>query len=141
MYMLTIVTDTYSRTDSGKSWRTKPDETKTETFSWDATPETIGDLNPGGRQRHRKITDPDTLSWFRRLGGSEHAVRSYTPVGYIVTRLVSTNPDRTVRIVRRFRITDLVMCAEGGCINDDNPGRPICRTCDDDPNVSALYAD
>ena len=30
-------------------------------------------------------------------------------------------------------------CAEGGMPNDDNPGRPICRTCDDDPNVAALY--
>lgn len=31
------------------------------------------------------------------------------------------------------------MCAEGDHVNDDNPGRPICRTCDDDPNVAALY--
>lgn len=31
------------------------------------------------------------------------------------------------------------MCAEGDAINDDNPGRPICRTCDDDPGVSILY--
>lgn len=30
-------------------------------------------------------------------------------------------------------------CAEGGHINDDNDGRPICRTCDDDPNIAALY--
>jgi len=30
-------------------------------------------------------------------------------------------------------------CAEGGHINDDNPGRPICKTCDDDPNVAALH--
>ena len=31
------------------------------------------------------------------------------------------------------------MCAEGEHVNDDNPGRPICRTCDDDPAVAALY--
>lgn len=32
------------------------------------------------------------------------------------------------------------LCAEGdGIVNDDNPGRPICRTCDDDPTVSARY--
>lgn len=30
-------------------------------------------------------------------------------------------------------------CAEGGHVNDDNPGSPICRTCDDDPNVEAIY--
>lgn len=34
---------------------------------------------------------------------------------------------------------DFPECAEGGAVNDDNPGRPICRTCDDDPNISALY--
>lgn len=105
MYTLTVTTETYSRTESGKSWRSQPDETATETFSWEPTPETLGDLNPSGRQRHRNITDPDTLAWYRRLGGAEYAVRSYTPVGFIVTRLTSTNPDRTVRKVRRFRIT------------------------------------
>jgi hypothetical protein len=32
------------------------------------------------------------------------------------------------------------MCAEGdGMVNDDNPGRPICATCDDDPAIAALY--
>lgn len=92
--MLTITTETYSRTDSGKSWRSKPDETRTETMPW----------RDRGEDVHRKITCSDTLRWFRRLGGSETAERSYTPVGYIVTRLTSTNPDRTVRIVRKFRI-------------------------------------
>ena len=105
MYMLTITTDTYSRTESGKSWRTQPDETQTETMPWHPTPERIGDVAQSGEDKHRKITAPDTLSWFRRIGGSEYAERSYTPVGFIVTRLVSSNPDRTVRKVRRFRVT------------------------------------
>jgi hypothetical protein len=33
MYMLTITTETYSRTESGKSWRSKPDETETESLT------------------------------------------------------------------------------------------------------------
>ena len=117
MYMLTITTETYSRTESGKSWKSKPDETTTETMPWDhrdysnSATSAVGMLPSGGRQsgedKHRKITDSDTLQWFRRIGGSEHAERSYTPVGFIVTRLVSSNPDRTVRKVRRFRITDV----------------------------------
>lgn len=110
MYTLTIETATHSRTESGKGWRTKPDTVETETLPWyrrDMTPDRIGDLAPYGEDKHRKITEADTLAWFRRIGGSEYAVRSYTPVGYIVTRLISTNPDRTVRKVRRFRITDV----------------------------------
>jgi hypothetical protein len=108
MYMLTITTETYSRTESGKSWRSKPDETETESLPWywrDVVPRETH--SQSGEDTHRNITDPDTLRWFRRCGGSEYAERSYTPAGYIVTRLVSTNPDRTVRIVRRFRITNV----------------------------------
>lgn len=104
MHMLTIITSTYSRTESGKSWRTQPDETTTETMPWDRRDVTDGSQH--GEDKHRKITADDTLRWFRRIGGSEHAVRSYTPVGFIVVRQVSCNPDRTVRKVRRFQITD-----------------------------------
>lgn len=107
MYLLTIITETYSRTESGKSWRSQPDTTETETMPWDVTPEYIGNVAQSGEDKHRKITGTDTLKWFRRWGGAEHAVRSYTPVGFIVTRLTSTNPDRTVRKVRRFRIEDV----------------------------------
>lgn len=103
MYMLTITTETYSRTESGKSWRSQPDETTTEILPWDRR-----DANgaQSGEDMHRKITGTDTLRWFRRLGGSEYAERSHTPVGYIVTRLVSMSPSRTVRKVCKFRITD-----------------------------------
>lgn len=104
MYMLTITTETYSRTESGKSWRSQPDETETVTLPWDRR-DVAPDANYG-KHMHRNITSDDTLKWFRRLGGSEYAERSYTPVGFIVTRLVSTNPDHTVRKVRRFRITE-----------------------------------
>lgn len=114
MYTLTIDTETYSRTESGKSWRSRPDETTTETLPWHRTDPDPADptgqawitREHWGEDVHRKITSDDTLKWFRRIGGAEHAVRSYTPVGFIVTRLVSTNPDRTVRRVRRFRIAD-----------------------------------
>lgn len=108
MYMLEIITETYSRTESGKSWRTNPDETETKTLPWYLRDVPFDpDYMAWGSDMHRKITSDDTLRWFRRLGGSEYAERSYTPVGYIVTRLTSTDPSRTVRKVRRFRITDV----------------------------------
>jgi hypothetical protein len=107
MYVLTITRESYSRTDSGKSWRSKPDETEIESFPWFGGDFASLSGERYGEDVHHKITDSDTLWWFRRIGGSEHAERSYTPVGYIVTRLVSTNPDRTLRIVRKFRITDV----------------------------------
>ena len=93
MYTLTTTKATYSRTDSDLSWRAQPDEVETETAPWD-------------EDRHRKMTGNDTLQWFRRMGGSEYAERSYTPVGYIVTRLVSANPGRTVRVVRKFTVSE-----------------------------------
>ena len=104
MYMLTVVSETYSRTASGKSWRAQPDETSTETFPWDRRD---ADGKRHGEDVHRSITEEDTLAFFRRLGGSERGERAYTPVGYIVTRQTSTNPDRTIRRVRKFRITDV----------------------------------
>lgn len=96
MYMLTITCEVYSRTESGKSWRSKPDTAESETLPW----------YRHGEDVHRKTTSDETLAWFRRIGASEYAERSYTPVGYIVTRLISTSPDRTVRVVRKFRISD-----------------------------------
>lgn len=115
MHVLTITKETYSRTDSGKSWRSKPDEIETESLPWhhqepdpsDPTGAAWITHDRWGEYVHKIITEDGTLGFFRRLGGSEHAVRSYTPVGYIITRLVSSNPRRTVRIVRKFRITDV----------------------------------
>lgn len=103
MRTLTITTETYTRTESGRSWRSRPDYVDVESLPWDYRDTEAGQQS--GEDKHRKITENDTLRWFRRLGGSEYAERSYTPVGYIVTRLVSTNPDRTVRVVRKFKIT------------------------------------
>ncbi len=40
--------------------------------------------------------------FFRRLGGSEHLTRSYTPHGYQVIEIISKSPDRDKKTVRRF---------------------------------------
>ena len=87
MRQFTFKQSTYSRTDSGKSWRSQPDEVETKTVS---------------EEFHRNMTSDDTLKFFRRLGGSETVTREYTAWGYIVCRVVSTNPDRTIKHVREF---------------------------------------
>lgn len=102
MYMLTMTKETYTRTDSGKGWRSKPYLTETDTRPWRDTERGAR----SGQEIHNNITNADTLRFFRRLGGTEYAERGYTPVGYIVTRLVSTSPDGETRIVRTFKITE-----------------------------------
>lgn len=51
---------------------------------------------------HRNITNKDTLSFFRRLGGYERNDKDYTARGYAVVQNTSISPDRTQKIVRKF---------------------------------------
>ena len=51
---------------------------------------------------YKRIVDANTLRWFRRLGGSETAQRSHTCRGYLVTKLISRNPDRDTKVIRTF---------------------------------------
>jgi hypothetical protein len=57
-------------------------------------------------RQYNNITNDDTLKWFRRLGGSETATRSYTSRGYNVTKLISTSPDKSTRVIREFNFID-----------------------------------
>lgn len=52
-------------------------------------------------------TNDDTLSWFRRLGGTETAQKSYTSYGYTCYRLASTSPDRQNKTIREFQFVCL----------------------------------
>jgi|TARA_R100000084_G_C4505134_1_gene79921 hypothetical protein len=53
--------------------------------------------------QYRNITSNDTLKWFRRLGGSETAQRSYTCRGYNITKLTSISPDKQSKTIRQFK--------------------------------------
>ena len=55
------------------------------------------------RERYEFITKPETLKWFRSLGGTENAERSYTCRGYNITRLTSTSPDKQIKVIREFK--------------------------------------
>lgn len=88
-YTITMTQETYSPTDSGKRWRSKPDDVHTETLT---------------EEQYKNMVNVDTMKFFRSIGGSETASRGYTSMGYNVVRLVSCNPDRTVKKVREFDI-------------------------------------
>ena len=57
------------------------------------------------QKQHGLATSKETLQWFRRLGGSETAQREYTCAGYLVTRLISTSPNKRDRIIREYKFT------------------------------------
>lgn len=58
-------------------------------------------------REHHNTTNPNTLKWFRRLGGSETAVMGYTPAGFICTKLTSTSPNKETKHVRYFKFKTL----------------------------------
>lgn len=82
-----MITSEYDRTDSGRSWRSKPHTVKENEI-------TLEQLD--------KITNDDTLRWFRRLGGSESVQRTYTKYGYLPYRCTSCSPSRDIKKVREF---------------------------------------
>ena len=53
-------------------------------------------------EQYKNVTDKKTQQWFRRIGGSEYASKGCTRQGYLVTELISKNPDRTIKKVRSF---------------------------------------
>lgn len=54
-------------------------------------------------EQYENITSKDTLKWFRRLGGSETAVKTYTKLGYKTVKLTSKSPDKQIKVVRTFK--------------------------------------
>ena len=85
---ITMTTKTFDRTESGKCWKSKPNELE------------VKELN---EEQYNNMTSDDTCKFFRRLGGSETVTRSYTYYGYIPVEVISCNPDRSIRKVRSFK--------------------------------------
>ena len=57
------------------------------------------------KQNYENITSKETQRWFRRLGGSETAQRSYTCRGYLITKLTSISPDRQIKSIYSFKFS------------------------------------
>ena len=45
-----------------------------------------------------------SIDFFKSLGGSERIYKNYTLAGYIPTKLVSTSPDKEIKIIRKISI-------------------------------------
>jgi hypothetical protein len=82
-----MVKETYSKTESGKSWKRKPDEIETKKVTAEFY-----------------YNSCDSIPFFKNIGGSEKAYFEYTMAGYLVTNIVSVSPDFTTKINRRFYI-------------------------------------
>lgn len=48
----------------------------------------------------------ESCKYFRRAGGTETVTRGYTSRGYRIVKLVSTSPDKSIRIVREYSIKE-----------------------------------
>jgi hypothetical protein len=55
------------------------------------------------KQNYNNIVSKDTQKWFRSLGGSETAKRTYTSRGYLITKLTSVSPDRQNKNIYQFK--------------------------------------
>jgi len=80
-YKITLIENRYTRNDQ-KLFSRNPQEVTTKTIT--------------ARQYACYIT---SIGFFK-----DRVYKNYTPVGYIPTRLTCINPDRTLKIVRTFKI-------------------------------------
>lgn len=53
------------------------------------------------KEQHENIVN--AASFMRRLGGTESHTKSYTNAGYLVTRIVSTSPDKKNKSIYTFK--------------------------------------
>ena len=78
----------YDRTESGKSWRSKPYSVEVKYID---------------ERTYSLLTDPDTARAFRRAGSRcERREKSYTFHGYIVTKATTINPSNDDKTIREF---------------------------------------
>ena len=62
--------------------------------------ETESDTQDFTEQQYKNCVDASPF--FRRLGGSETVTKGFTRQGFLVIRIVSKSPDRTMKTVREF---------------------------------------
>ena len=86
-YKITLITERYERTSSGKSWKKNPVEINKSIIN---------------SENFKNIIS--SIPFFRNLGGSERVTKGYTIAGYIPVELSSISPDKETKIVRRFKI-------------------------------------
>ena len=86
-YKITLTTERYERTSSGKSWKKNPVESNESIIN---------------SENFKNIIT--SIPFFRGLGGSEKVTKGYTIAGYIPVELSSISPSRETKIVRSFKV-------------------------------------
>ena len=86
-YKITLTTERYERTSSGKSWKKNPVESNKSIIN---------------SENFKNIIS--SIPFFRNLGGSERVTKGYTIAGYIPVELSSISPDKETKIIRRFKV-------------------------------------
>ena len=86
-YKITLTTEKYERTSSGKSWKKNPVESNKSIIN---------------SENFKNIIS--SIPFFRNLGGSERVTKGYTIAGYIPVELSSISPDKETKIIRRFKV-------------------------------------
>lgn len=84
-YTIAMMTSRFSRTESGKSWKARPD-------SW------TNEVVPA----QWYYNTFDAVPFFRSLGGTETVSTTYCVAGYLPYSVTSISPDRQTKIVRSF---------------------------------------
>ena len=86
-YKITLTTERYERTSSGKSWKKNPVESNKSIIN---------------SENFKNIIS--SIPFFRNLGGSERVTKGYTIAGCIRVELSSISPDKETKIVRKFKV-------------------------------------
>ena len=86
-YRITLITERYERTSSGKSWKKNPVESNESIIN---------------SENFKNIIS--SIPFFRNLGGFERVTKGYTIAGYIPVELSSISPERKTKIVRSFKV-------------------------------------
>lgn len=84
--IITLTTIKYEKTESGKNWRSKPTSEETEIIKF-----------------KNYFNYLSSVQFFKNLGGYEKVEKNYTIEGYIPTQITSISPDKTEKIIYKFK--------------------------------------
>ena len=57
------------------------------------------------QEQYKNFTSFEVTRFNRFLGGNEYVEKSYTARGYLITRLISTSPDKLQKNIYEFEIS------------------------------------
>ena len=85
-YTITLTTIKYERTASGKNWKNKPTSEETEIIKFE-----------------NYFNYLNSVQFFKNMGGYERVEKEYTIAGYIPVQITSISPDKTEKIIYKFK--------------------------------------